>query len=366
MAGFTGLSLLHGASSLPADRRKIAVSLAAIALGGGIWSMHFIAMLGMRLPIDFYYDPLTTLVSALIAILVVGLALLVLHFRERTAVTKTIAGVLIGVGILAMHYLGMSGIRRCLPLYTADGIAIAVIGSLLLSVSAVWIAYGERTRRNILIGTLSFGFAVFAVHFVAMAGTSFMEVSVVDKTIVLISNDTLAFAVALGSFLICGAFLLNTVTFGTSETAALQANDDNTFAKQPDEAPSPPSSETATEAAPKRELEFVQIPFERNGKTFFVSHEDVAAIRAEGHYTIVYSRLGKQFCPWSISEAVKRLPSGSFIRTHRSYLVNPRHVTGFERKKDNGVCFFDKAMALEKVPVSRSRLTEIKQSLGLA
>ena len=48
MAGFTGLSLTRGANALPPGRRKVVVSMAAVALGGGIWSMHFVAMLGLR------------------------------------------------------------------------------------------------------------------------------------------------------------------------------------------------------------------------------------------------------------------------------------------------------------------------------
>ena len=100
MAGFTGLSLTKNASELSVERRKANVVLSAIALGGGIWSMHFVAMLGMELPIDYYYDPLITLISALTAILLVGLALLLLHFKQRTNITITCAGGIVGVGIL--------------------------------------------------------------------------------------------------------------------------------------------------------------------------------------------------------------------------------------------------------------------------
>ena len=80
MAGFTGLSLTRGASKLPVGQRKLVVSMAAVALGGGIWSMHFVAMLGLQLPILFYYDALVTLILALLAILITGVALLLLTF----------------------------------------------------------------------------------------------------------------------------------------------------------------------------------------------------------------------------------------------------------------------------------------------
>ena len=49
--------------------------MVGVTLGVGVWSMHFIAMLAIKLPVPISYDPLRTLASALIAVLVVGLAL---------------------------------------------------------------------------------------------------------------------------------------------------------------------------------------------------------------------------------------------------------------------------------------------------
>lgn len=103
MAGFTGLSLTRGISALSLGQRKLVVSLSAVALGGGIWSMHFVAMLGLRLPIQFYYDSLITLISALIAILIAGLALLMVHFGRRTRARVMLAGLIVGIGIPIMH-----------------------------------------------------------------------------------------------------------------------------------------------------------------------------------------------------------------------------------------------------------------------
>ncbi|WP_424967778.1 MHYT domain-containing protein [Dinoroseobacter sp. S375] len=358
MAGFTGLSLTKGASALHAGPRKTRVAMAAVALGGGIWAMHFVAMLGLQLPILFYYDPLITLISALVAILIVGVALLILHFLPRSRQTITLAGVCVGLGIPVMHYIGMSGMRLCQPDYTLLGLLEAGAASILLGVAAIWIAYGERTYRNILLGTLFFGLAVFAVHFVAMYGTSFTAIEGADAAGPLISNATLALIVAVIAFVICGAFLLSSVTLLPAVEAQQRAAEAQT--DDPDPAPEP-------DALPDPELtpQIKSVPYELDGKTFFIDSGDVTAIRAEGHYTILYRGTQKLFCPWSISDAEARLPRGHFVRAHRSYLVNPAHVTGFERKKDNGVVFFDAAGALEKVPVSRSRLQDVRLALGL-
>ncbi len=173
MSGFTGLSLTQGASAMGIARRKLVVSMSAIALGGGIWSMHFVAMLAMTLPVPFHYNALVTMVSALVAILITGTALLLVHFGERTAQRIKLAGLCAGCGILAMHYIGMSGIQDVQTVYSTVGVVVAIIASLGLCMASFWISYGHRGSRNILLGTVVFGTTVFAVHFIAMMGTDF-------------------------------------------------------------------------------------------------------------------------------------------------------------------------------------------------
>jgi NO-binding membrane sensor protein with MHYT domain len=362
MAGFTGLSVMQGASGLNLVARKRAVIMAAIAMGTGIWSMHFVAMLGMKLPVPFFYDALITLASALVAILVVGIALLIMHFIPRTVQTKTIAGVIVGSGILAMHYLGMYGIRLVHPIYSGIGIIVAIATSIILSTSMIFIAYNERENKNIIAGTVLFGIAVFMVHFVAMAGTEFEEMSNAPVPDLRMSNEVLALGVALASFVISGAFLLMSVSLLPSNFKADLIEEAITDSFVSEKA----TDVIAVNPTEPDEKNWVQIPYERNNQTHFIKIEDIAAIRAEGHYTILYSVDEKHFCPWNISEMKKRLTGEGFLQTHRSYLVNPRHISSFERTKDNGYLLFSKFKSFEKVPVSRSKLNEIRKELDLS
>ncbi|NDW07107.1 carbon monoxide dehydrogenase [Jiella sp. 40Bstr34] len=400
MASFTGLSLTHGIGTLPSPQRKLAVAMAAVALGGGIWSMHFVAMLGLQLPVLFYYDALTTLISALVAILMIGTALLLMHFRVRTAVSITGAGVIVGLGIAAMHYIGMSGMQLCGTVYSPVGLALAWGSSIALGVLSFWVIYGDRSRRSIVFGTLCLGFSVFTVHFVAMGGTGFLAEAGGSAEGPLLDNATLAMIVTLAAFVICGAFLLTGVTFLPAEQTSTAAVADAPSPPLPpfQSAPetrsaahasaSPMAAETPSDAAaaaaaaaaaiaavaaePERPQApspvpqpAVPVPYEKDGRTIFVDRSSIAAIRAEGHYTILYVGGQQFFCPWSISEAETRLADPNFIRAHRSYLINVGHVTGFERHKDNGICFFEKTVSLGKVTVSRSRLPAVRHALGV-
>ena len=107
-----------------------------------------------------------------------------------------------------------------------------------------------------------------------------------------------------------------------------------------------------------------RIPCEKDGGTLFIDPSEVAIVRAEGHYTNVYTEQAKYFCVWSITTAGKRLADKGFIKTHRSYLLNPVHVTSFERSKDSGLCKFNSS-DLPNVPVSRSKLKAVRGALGI-
>ena len=262
------------------------------------------------------------------------------------------AGVCVAFGILAMHYIGMSGIEEVAPVYSASGLFVAVCAALALCIASFWISYGARTSRNILFGALVFGTAVFAVHFVAMAGTHFMPLENAQSSGLWLSNEVLAFAVTLSSFLISGAFLLVGVTFAGQSPAGEDETEEATQETHSDK----PATEVRTN---------IKLPFERDGRTHFVPQEELTAVRAEGRYTFLYHPSGRLFCPLSISEIEKKITGSQFLKCHRSYLVNRDKVVSFERKKDNGVVYFDGDANIEKAPVSRSYLKAIRATLGL-
>ncbi|MEL6450499.1 MAG: MHYT domain-containing protein [Pseudomonadota bacterium] len=344
VAGFTGLSLTRDLAAKPIVQRKVSVALAAITLGGGIWAMHFVAMLGLRLPILFFYDAAITLVSALTAILLVGGALILLHFTERTPRIITLAGGIVGVGILVMHYIGMAGLEMCRAVYTPFGVVASSVVAIGLCVLAIWVAYGHRSNRNILLGTVCFAAAVCSVHFLAMAGTNFVTAPGLAEFGPTMSNETLAIGVIFFSFVIFGACLWVSVTYLVVPPAEPAAA-----------APEGPDLPVDTAR--------VQVPCEREGAKVFVWSSDVQFVRADGHYTQIYTADERLFCVWPVTEAAKRLMPAGFLQTHRSYLVNPDRVARFERTKDKGRCIFEGA-DLPPAPVSRSKLKVMQDALA--
>ena len=151
----------------------------------------------------------------------------------------------------------------------------------------------------------------------------------------------LALLVILSSFVIFGAFLWVGATYLVPAEG------------------SPVEPAAAPSEAPPR----LSIPCESDGNRVFVRPEDVAFVRADGHYTQVYTDHDRYFCVWPITEASKRLVSAGFLKSHRSYLINPDKVARFERGKDKGRCTF-RAAGLPPAPVSRSHVKTVQALLA--
>jgi len=378
MASFTGLRLTTGISSLSVQARRGAIAKAAVALGSGIWSMHFVGMLAVQLPIVLVYDALPTLISALIAILVVGLGLILLHFGARTRLRIAVAGMLTGLGIVSMHYVGMAAVRgNCIIAYEPVGVLLATGIAVLASILALELAYHRRTFGLTLLGAVILGLTITAMHYTAMLGTTFLPgngVEVVPEPS--LSAGTLALIVSLSAFMICGLFLLMTVPIGMgAEAFETPLNDEamrsvSTSGALPEtETPARRSSREAALSKAFVDLPMVEkktrIPYQRDDTIRFLSPDDILAVKAQGHYSgLINEEDHELFCPWPLSKLETSLADQPFLRTHRSFLVNLRHVSGFRRDGDKGFCLLGQDGARE-IPVSRSQIPAVQKALGL-
>ena len=366
VAAFTGLALTRKIALLPEGTRKALVAMSSLVIGGGIWTMHFVAMLANEFSVPVGYDVVYTLSSGLISILVVGVALLMLHYAERSSQLLNIAGLILAAGIVSMHYIGMSALRGAMPHYTKVSIAMALLVAVVSCVCAVRVAYGNRSKEHILLGGLLLGMSVVFVHFTAMLGIRYSAADNFDGGTMAVANSTLAMILVIVVFIICGAFLLVSATFLTTGD---QSEFDREVAVVPQDLPETEQvvPDMAVQHGSGQDLASeLRIPYERNKKVSFVDCLDVGAIRADGRYTHLYTQRGVFFCPWSITEAEKRLSPGPFYRSHRSYLVNVSKMTAYEKRKDSGVCLFEGYEQLSKVPVSRTRVAGLLDLLGLA
>jgi NO-binding membrane sensor protein with MHYT domain len=368
MAAFTCLRLTSELRNRTVTRRKVRIAEASIALGGGIWSMHFIGMLAVTLPFAVTYDPLLTLGSMLLAILITGCGLLLLHFGERTTMRIVMAGTLTGIGIAAMHYTGMAAISaNCIVDYQPVGIVLSVLISIAASTLAMWLAYSTRSILRTAIGAIVLGLAVSAMHYVAMFNTSFAQAAdFVAQPIPALDPQVLAISVTLTTFVICGLFLLLAMPMDQvtveQPLAADNAQPQDAAVKKADPVRAPGLALSRVGAAPQPAK--ARIPYEKEGTVRFMNTDRILAIESDGHYTKIRTDDDALFCPWSLSKVEKSPLAEKFLKTHRRYLVNPAHINGLKKVGDQLFCYVGKAAELE-VPVSRARAKDLRNLLGV-
>ena len=151
----------------------------ALAMGGGIWAMHFIGMLAFRLPIPLGYDVPLTVLSLLLPVLVSGMALWQLRAPRLAPRHFASSAILMGLGINAMHYTGMAAMRM-VPGIEYDPLlfALSVLIAIASSAGALWIAFRLRqgaSGARLVQGAAAvvMGFAIAGMHYTGMAAAHF-------------------------------------------------------------------------------------------------------------------------------------------------------------------------------------------------
>jgi NO-binding membrane sensor protein with MHYT domain len=155
------------------------LSLAAVAIGGtGIWTMHFVAMLGFSVDgTPIRYDVGLTAASAIIAVATVGLGLTVALLGESgRRIRILIGGLLAGLGVTAMHYTGMAAMRLNGDIsYAAGRVAASVAIAVVAATVALWLALTVSKPVVIFASALVMGVAVNGMHFTGMSAMSVHE-----------------------------------------------------------------------------------------------------------------------------------------------------------------------------------------------
>lgn len=154
----------------------------ALAMGTGIWTMHFIGMLAFIMPMQMTYDPLLTGLSLLIAVIVSAFALFLIKNEKVKSLSLLCGGVLLGLGIVCMHYTGMSAMMEMKIRYVPSIFLLSVAIAIIASEAALWLMIqGTKTTSNrnlIKIGSaMVMGFAICGMHYTGQEAAIFTHYS---------------------------------------------------------------------------------------------------------------------------------------------------------------------------------------------
>ncbi|MFZ3571231.1 MHYT domain-containing protein [Streptomyces sp. BH097] len=177
------MACLGGALGLRCTTRSLLVAsswragwlaLGSAAIGSGIWTMHFIAMMGFSVKgMAIRYDPLTTFASLGVAVLMVGIGVFIVGYKGATGPALFTGGTITGLGVATMHYLGMAGMRLHGTIsYNTFTVVASVAIAMAAATAALWAAVQVRGIMWSIVASLIMGLAVSGMHYMAMAGVS--------------------------------------------------------------------------------------------------------------------------------------------------------------------------------------------------
>jgi diguanylate cyclase (GGDEF)-like protein/PAS domain S-box-containing protein len=179
LASYAALDFAGRVTSAKGGIRFLWLIGGAVAMGIGIWSMHYIGMLAFRLPVPVRYDWPTVLVSLLAALFASAIALFVVSREKMGFIPAIVGSVFMGSAIAGMHYIGMAAMR--LPAMCHFSLSIVMISvalAIVISLVALWLTFNLRgeTRsggwRKILSAVVM-GAAIPLMHYTGMAAATF-------------------------------------------------------------------------------------------------------------------------------------------------------------------------------------------------
>jgi len=174
LASYSALDLGSRVRGAAAAFRPVWIGMAALVMGGGIWSMHFIGMLAFRMDMPVGYAVGGTVLSLLVAVCATAAAFAWVSRSGARAWDVLPAGALMGGGVAAMHYSGMAAMRMPAEVtYSWPLVALSVLIAVAASTTALWLVLRPHGVGQKLLAAGVMGFAVYGMHYCGMLAATF-------------------------------------------------------------------------------------------------------------------------------------------------------------------------------------------------
>ncbi len=229
VAAYAALDLAGRVTSASGKVRFLWLSGGAIAMGTGIWSMHYIGMLAFRLPIPVLYDWPTVVLSLLAAVFASAIALFVVSRNKMGLLRASIGSVFMGGGIATMHYTGMAAMRlSAMCHWSTSLVVLSVVFAVAISFVALLLTFYFRQDTSPwswrkIASAVVMGAAIPVMHYTGMAAASF------TPSASAMAQWNQAYAVSAGSL---SAAAVSIVTFMILGLAVVTSLADRRFAAQ--------------------------------------------------------------------------------------------------------------------------------------
>jgi NO-binding membrane sensor protein with MHYT domain len=172
LGAFLGLRCTTRARSFQGWARTRWLLYGGIAIGAiGVWTMHFIAMLGFTIPGQtIRYNVPITILSLVVAVGIVCAGLLIAGSGELRAGSLLAGGVITGLGVAVMHYMGMAAMRMSVKITYDPGLfTVSIVIAIIAATAALWAALRLDGVGTTLAASVIMGVAVSGMHYTGMA-----------------------------------------------------------------------------------------------------------------------------------------------------------------------------------------------------
>jgi methyl-accepting chemotaxis protein PixJ len=180
-----------------------------LAMGTGIWSMHFVGMLAYNLSVPVRYNLPYLLLSLFVPVVTSAAALELLSLEKLKFGQMVAGGMVMGAAISTMHYIGMAAMR--MPAHTHYNpllVGLSILIACLASCAALWLGVKLRGKTSWdlqkLASALLMGVAISAMHYTGMAAAHFTpsQNTIIDP--LAIDTSSLPIVITYGSLIILG------------------------------------------------------------------------------------------------------------------------------------------------------------------
>lgn len=180
MASWSALDLSQRIRGTDRRAARIWLFSGALVLGTGMWTVHFVGMLAVALPVDTRFDLVITVLSWLLS---VGVSLLALHVacsRRGGRASRAVAVTATALGTVAVFHVALSALRiepavnyAPLPMLGAVALAIALVFGTLRGLERMRPLAGRALFLFKAKASAAMGLTLSAVHYLCMDAVRF-------------------------------------------------------------------------------------------------------------------------------------------------------------------------------------------------
>ena len=172
-ASYTALFINRRIQGKGFFHRNVWLALASLAMGLGIWSMHFIGMYAYNLPLQMEHRTWLTIISIIPAIIASFIAFHFANSPKRSLFTYIASGIVMGLGISFMHYLGMTAMNIDAELsYRLGYFVLSILIAIIASLAAMYLFSLSTTVMDKIIVRIGaatlMAFAITTMHYTGM------------------------------------------------------------------------------------------------------------------------------------------------------------------------------------------------------